>query len=475
MTRWPATASHVLIAAVDDADNERGTLVVTVQGANPSNGVTLSNLANAGGSVSADVQVAAGASSASFVLRVTDVLGALAESTYTVTVVPAVTITPDISPAPNANGWHNGPTTVTWTVANSTFKTGCDTMVLNAETTATGTTLTCTAANDGGSTSPSTMVRIDLTAPDGTGSRTPQANANGWTNTDVTATFTCADGLSGVVSAGSSQAITSDGAGQSREFLCLDLAGNSRLLSVTGVNIDKTPPTGTATRLPLPNANGWSNTDVTAIFTCADPLSGVVSTGTSHAIATEGAGQSSGFVCQDLAGNSRALAVTGINIDKSAPVVVPASVIAAPNPVVVNAAISLAASMTDSGSSNLARAEFNVDDSAYALLASASGTSASVAGSIGSFASPSVRNVCVRAADLAGNQSQEECTLIAVYDPTGSYVTGAGTFESPSGALVGSTAAGTARFGFQSRVHSRRDGPHRKHHLQVQGGRIRIR
>jgi len=44
-----------------------------------------------------------------------------------------------------------------------------------------------------------------------------------------------------------------------------------------------------------------------------------------------------------------------------------------------------------------------------------------------------------------------EATRIAVYDPSGGYVTGAGTFESPSGALAGSTLTGTARFGFQSK------------------------
>ena len=36
-------------------------------------------------------------------------------------------------------------------------------------------------------------------------------------------------------------------------------------------------------------------------------------------------------------------------------------------------------------------------------------------------------------------------------DPSAGYVTGSGRFESPSGALVGTTASGVARFGFQSR------------------------
>jgi len=348
--------------------------MVTIRSANPSNGITLSGLTNIGGNVTGDVAVAAGASDASFTLRVNDTWGGFTESTFNVTVIPPPSITPNLNPAPNANGWHNGPVTISWTITNGPSQSGCGTAILSTETAAGGTTLTCTAANDGGSTSHSVTIRIDLTAPVGTASRTPLANANGWTNTDVTANFTCADALSGPVTLAFSQTINTEGAGQSRGFSCLDRAGNSLALSVVAVNIDKT-----------------------------------------------------------------------------APVIVPASVAATPNPAMVNAAISLAVNLTDEGSSNLAQAEFKVDASAYALLASASGASATVTGSIGSFANPGVLNTCVRASDLAGNQSTEECILIAVYDPVGGYVTGAGTFESPSGALTGSTATGIARFGFQSK------------------------
>jgi len=115
--------------------------------------------------------------------------------------------------------------------------------------------------------SSSVPIKIDLTAPTGTASRTPLANANGWTSTDVTATFTCADALSGAVAAGSSQTITTEGAGQSRDFLCVDQAGNSRALSVA----------------------------VTANFTRMDAISGAVSPGSSQMITTEGAGQSRDF------------------------------------------------------------------------------------------------------------------------------------------------------------------------------------
>lgn len=41
--------------------------------------------------------------------------------------------------------------------------------------------------------------------------------------------------------------------------------------------------------------------------------------------------------------------------------------------------------------------------------------------------------------------------MVAVYDPSGRFVTGAGTFQSPVGALTGSTASGRAQFAFESK------------------------
>jgi hypothetical protein len=126
-------------------------------------------------------------------------------------------------------------------------------------------------------------------------------------------------------------------------------------------------------------------------------------------------------------------------------------VIATPNPATVNTVIGLAATLSDAGSSGLERAEFRLGSAAHTTLSSAAGTGATVSGSIGAFATPTVVEACVRAVDLAGNAGDEECLLIAVFDPAGGYVTGAGTIDSPQGALAGSSAAGTARFGFQSK------------------------
>lgn len=63
-----------------------------------------------------------------------------------------------------------------------------------------------------------------------------------WTNKDVITTFTCTDSLSGVDTVSSPIQVSTEGENQSIEGECLDKAGNSSKLTVSGINIDKTPP-----------------------------------------------------------------------------------------------------------------------------------------------------------------------------------------------------------------------------------------
>jgi hypothetical protein len=72
--------------------------------------------------------------------------------------------------------------------------------------------------------------------------RLPAANAEGWNNSDVSATWSCSDGLSGVLSETVSATLVDEGAGQSVSATCLDAAGNSASDTLAGVNIDKTAP-----------------------------------------------------------------------------------------------------------------------------------------------------------------------------------------------------------------------------------------
>src|SRR5262249_45646786 len=85
-------------------------------------------------------------------------------------------------------------------------------------------------------------VKLDKTPPRITGARNPASNTSGWNNTNVTVSFTCADTLSGVLSCSEPTTLAAEGANQSVTGTATDLAGNSMCTTVSGINIDKTPP-----------------------------------------------------------------------------------------------------------------------------------------------------------------------------------------------------------------------------------------
>jgi hypothetical protein len=92
------------------------------------------------------------------------------------------------------------------------------------------------------------------------------------------------------------------------------------MVTVTvAINLDKTPPAVTPSRLPAANAAGW-NTNVAVSFVGNDALSGVAACTTPTTLSSEGRNQSASGTCADVAGNvSPPVTVTGINIDKTTP------------------------------------------------------------------------------------------------------------------------------------------------------------
>jgi hypothetical protein len=180
-----------------------------------------------------------------------------------------------------------------------------------------------TCEDNAGNTASNTQhFMVDKTAPSISGSASPAANSNGWNKTDVTVSFTCGDGLSSVASCGPDQTLSGEGTGQSVTGTALDNAGNSASATVSGINIDKTAPTASATALPLPNINGWNNSDVSVSFSGSDALSDIDFCDADVVLSSEGAGQSASGTCTDKAGNvSDSATASGINIDKTAPVV----------------------------------------------------------------------------------------------------------------------------------------------------------
>ncbi len=109
----PASSSQ--IATVNDNESGAGGVTVTVTSANPSNGVTVSNLVNTSGNVTADVVADCTATSASFTLTATDGNGATAIATLTVTV--GANTAPTLGSYSNTTLSPGGSTTVTPTAA----------------------------------------------------------------------------------------------------------------------------------------------------------------------------------------------------------------------------------------------------------------------------------------------------------------------------------------------------------------------
>ena len=126
-----------------------------------------------------------------------------------------------------------------------------------------------TVGEPGGSTEQFTWLGVsppDTTPPTITATATSNGSAyvgGTWTRFDVVVHFTCVDnpGGSGVAALTGDQTVSTEGADQSRTGTCTDKAGNSATVTFGGIDIDKTPPTVTATALTV-DATGPSGATV---------------------------------------------------------------------------------------------------------------------------------------------------------------------------------------------------------------------
>ncbi len=85
------------------------------------------------------------------------------------------------------------------------------------------------------------VLALDGDGPEITASTDPEPNANGWFNTDVTVSFSCADSGSGIQSCSSPVVVTDEGANQLVTGTAINNVGASATAEVT-VNLDKTSP-----------------------------------------------------------------------------------------------------------------------------------------------------------------------------------------------------------------------------------------
>jgi hypothetical protein len=174
---------------------------------------------------------------------------------------------------------------------------------------------------------------VDTTAP-----VTMDDAPTGWQNHAVTVHLSPTDSGSGVAntyykvdgdptySAGVSVTIaapadhSNDGVHTIRYYSTDDL-GNTESVKTATVKIDTANPTITGSASPAANPLGWNNSNVTVSFSCADGLSGIDTCEAAHTLNSDGASQSVTGQAKDNAGNQASATVSGINIDKTKPVV----------------------------------------------------------------------------------------------------------------------------------------------------------
>ncbi|MDQ7772496.1 MAG: hypothetical protein RDU13_03115 [Elusimicrobiales bacterium] len=142
---------------------------------------------------------------------------------------------------------------------------------------------------------------IDVSSPLVTAAITPQANPAGWHNLPPTVVFSGTDSVSGVAYCSPDMTIGAEGAGITLSGYCEDYAGLVSSASYT-VSVDTTPPQVGYVLAPQPNAAGWHNTIVTAVFSGTDVLSGIGDC-FSGEIDVEGKGLTLPGWCRDMAGN----------------------------------------------------------------------------------------------------------------------------------------------------------------------------
>jgi hypothetical protein len=168
-------ASNSQIATVTD-DGGAGLVVVTVTTANPSNGVTISNIVNTGGNITANIVADCAASNASFTLRASDgVSTSTATLNVTVTANAAPTLSYSNPPAVALNGSLNiNP------AAGPSDNGSVSTVIVQSAGTYTG---TISVDNTTG------VVSVSNAAPAGTHTIKIRATDNCGVNTDATFTL----------------------------------------------------------------------------------------------------------------------------------------------------------------------------------------------------------------------------------------------------------------------------------------------
>ncbi len=221
------------------------------------------------------------------------------------------TLTPVVTPAPNAAGWHRTDVTVTFTATDSLSGIATAPPPVVVTTDGQGQLVQATVTDAAGnSATASVTLNVDTTPPTITAAVTPPPNAAGWHQAAPTVTFTCDDLLSGLATCPTPVTVVTEGAAQAITGTATDVAGNSANATAT-VSLDTTAPVVTITAppegafIPTPSVtvtgtvseavasltvNDVPATVTAGAFTVEVPLT--LSTTTLVAVATDPAGHS---------------------------------------------------------------------------------------------------------------------------------------------------------------------------------------
>ncbi|MDE1766331.1 MAG: type VI secretion system tube protein Hcp [Thaumarchaeota archaeon] len=189
------------------------------------------------------------------------------------------TVSGTVNMTANANGWYNHTLSIAWTGNDPVDGIStCDPPTIYSGPDAKGANEIghCTD-NFGNVGTGSVLINYDATPPTITGGPTVPANSYGWYNTTVIVHFTASDSMSGVASVTPDTTVSTEGTNQQVAGTATDYAGNSASYTVSGINIDKTPPVTTGTLSRLPDHNGWYNHPVAIQWSGTDNLSGIAS------------------------------------------------------------------------------------------------------------------------------------------------------------------------------------------------------
>jgi len=221
------------------------------------------------------------------------------------------------------NGWYVSDVAVDWSAfdpdGDISNQVGCTPTIITGDIS--GQSLNCEVTSDGGTTTDAISIDRDTTPPTITPLRAGTLGNNGWYISDVALSFDCSDATSGIDSCTPSAAtvLSANGANPPVAATAIDRAGNTTSTSEQ-VRIDQVPPKITAT-LPEPNGEGWYNAPVAVSFDCADQHSGIDLCPVNQIVGADEGSQTVNAIARDQAGLESTIAVAGINIDSTPPVI----------------------------------------------------------------------------------------------------------------------------------------------------------